>query len=281
MTDKIEQIGHSSFQHGKNNRRIYLMKSAPEDMPQLLGKLDALAEKKSYTKIFAKIPADQKKGFIDDGYRVEASVPGLYHGREKGLFLGKYFDEERKQEQHPDLVADVLSAAKAKRGLMGGMGEPSSICRPLTGDDMEEAAEVYREVFASYPFPIHDPDYLRETMDHIFYYGVWFGERLVALSSAEIDFDNGNAEMTDFATLPEQRGKGFANLLLTRMEADMKKRGISALYTIARAYSHGMNITFAKHDYLYSGTLTNNTQISGQLESMNVWYKLLALDIMA
>ena len=36
-----------------------------------------------------------------------------------------------------------------------------------------------------------------------------------------------------------------------------------------------MNITFAKHGYSFAGTLTNNTQISGQLESMNVWYKAL------
>jgi hypothetical protein len=34
-----------------------------------------------------------------------------------------------------------------------------------------------------------------------------------------------------------------------------------------------MNITFAKSSYTYSGTLTHNTQISGKLESMNVWYK--------
>ncbi|MEZ4485255.1 MAG: hypothetical protein R2864_11955 [Syntrophotaleaceae bacterium] len=34
-----------------------------------------------------------------------------------------------------------------------------------------------------------------------------------------------------------------------------------------------MNITFAKHGYSYGGTLTNNTQISGDLESMVVWYK--------
>ncbi len=35
----------------------------------------------------------------------------------------------------------------------------------------------------------------------------------------------------------------------------------------------GMNITFAKTGYTYAGTLINNTNISGRLESMNVWYK--------
>ena len=37
-----------------------------------------------------------------------------------------------------------------------------------------------------------------------------------------------------------------------------------------------MNITFARQDYVLAGTLVNNTNISGSLESMNVWYKSLA-----
>ena len=37
----------------------------------------------------------------------------------------------------------------------------------------------------------------------------------------------------------------------------------------------GMNITFAKHGYHYAGTLNNNTNICGRIESMNVWYKSL------
>jgi len=46
-------------------------------------------------------------------------------------------------------------------------------------------------------------------------------------------------------------------------------------YTIARALSAGMNVTFARAGYDYGGTLTNNTNICGQIESMNVWYKPL------
>jgi hypothetical protein len=62
---------------------------------------------------------------------------------------------------------------------------------------------------------------------------------------------------------------------LHRMEQDMKQRGYLTSYTIARSRSVGMNITFAKLEYIYAGTLINNTNISGQIESMNVWYKHL------
>jgi len=274
MTDVIDKIGHSMIQYGRNNQRIYLMKSSAEDLPGLLEKLDALAAKNNFSKIFAKVPESQQKLFLQNGYQVEASVPGLFNGQETGLFLGKYLIEERAKEVHPDRVQDILAQAKAKQCLVSGLGAADGVSRPLFAEDMQQAADIYRQVFASYPFPIDDPDYLRSTMDHIAYYGVWYEGQLVALSSAEIDYKNGNAEMTDFATLPEFEGKGFASLLLSRMEADMKDRQITSLYTIARAYSYGMNMTFAKNGYLFSGTLTNNTQISGGLESMNVWYKL-------
>ena len=99
--------------------------------------------------------------------------------------------------------------------------------------------------------------------------------RIVSLSSAEMDREGRNVEMTDFATLPTHRGAGHAVHLLDRMEDDMPNRDIPTAYTIARSMSPGMNITFAKLDYIYSGTLINNTDISGNIESMNVWYKHL------
>ncbi|VVB88342.1 Beta-lysine N6-acetyltransferase [uncultured archaeon] len=81
--------------------------------------------------------------------------------------------------------------------------------------------------------------------------------------------------MTDFATLPEYQGNGFACYLLRKMEHEMRKRNIKTSYTIARAVSYGINIIFAKMGYRYGGTLLNNTNISGSVESMNVWYKSL------
>jgi putative beta-lysine N-acetyltransferase len=90
-----------------------------------------------------------------------------------------------------------------------------------------------------------------------------------------MDIQSGNTEMTDFATLPEYRGKGLSAFLLRLMESEVKKRQIKTTYTIARAPSFGMNITFSKMGYSYSGTLINNTNIFGHFENMNVWYKLL------
>jgi hypothetical protein len=60
------------------------------------------------------------------------------------------------------------------------------------------------------------------------------------------------------------------------MEKEMQQKGIKMAYTIARAVSVGMNIVFAKLGYTYGGRLKNNTNISGEVESMNIWYKAIS-----
>ncbi len=82
-----------------------------------------------------------------------------------------------------------------------------------------------------------------------------------------------NAEMTDFATLPETRGLGLAQHLLSALENDMVERGIYNLYTIARARSAGMNRVFFNGGYSWTGTLVNNCHIAGDFEDMHVWCK--------
>ena len=79
--------------------------------------------------------------------------------------------------------------------------------------------------------------------------------------------------MTDFATFADYRGNDFALILLSFMEEKMQKEGMKTSYTIARAKSYGMNLTFAKRNYNFAGLLINNTNISGSIENMNVLYK--------
>jgi len=280
MTDSFEIFGDSLIQHGKHSDRVYLMKMSGADLPELIPHLDSLALEHGYTKIFAKVPAGSEERFRKHGFRREAQVPEFYRGERDVSFMGKYFVCERVQEPRPGLVKEVLAVARDKQGE----AEPSELpagcsCRRLQPADTGAMAAVYREVFSSYPFPIHDPDYLRQTMaSHVIYLGVFSGEQLVAIASAELDRDGRNAEMTDFATLPDQRGRGLAGALLARLEQVAAEEGVLTAYTIARAYSFGMNITFARSGYAFAGTLTRNTQISGDLESMNVWYKPLCDD---
>ena len=278
MPDKIEQIGRSIIQHGPENDRIYLMKAAKSDGAVLPQALLKIAKQMGYSKIFAKIPENLTDSFESAGSREEATIPGYFNGKASCHMVSFFLNPERALETRESVVRDVLHTALNIPVLKG---EPDPLpanhtLRLMTHDDTPQMATVYRQVFASYPFPIHDPAYLKDTMDsHIRYFGVLEDEELIALASCEMDLESAAVEMTDFATLPACRGKGLAVKILYHMEADMRIQGMNTTYTIARALSHGMNITFAKLGYTYSGTLVNNTQISGAMESMNVWHKPL------
>lgn len=274
MNDTLEKIGNSQIQHGPDNNRIYLMKLDPSGLPDITTQLSALAAEKNYTKIFAKVPAPQAAAFIADGYHREGTIPNFYNGRTDAAFLGKFFDPAREITPQRTEIETIIALAQSKNGSVIKPLPTGYTLRPAKESDAAELANVYRQVFASYPFPIHDPDYLFETMhSHIYYFVAEKDGKIAAASSGEMDQENRNAEMTDFATLPEHLGNGLAVHLLNFMEPEMRKRNIATLYTIARAISPGMNITFAKCGYSFGGTLINNTQISGAIESMNLWYK--------
>jgi putative beta-lysine N-acetyltransferase len=275
MFDVIEKIGHSLIQHGPVNQRVYVMKVADQDLPGLAFKVDVLAQRHGYTKLFVKVPRQVKPLFAELGYSEEAAIPGFYDGEVDAVFLAKYLDPQRQDDPARDEIAATLAMAKEKAQTACDPAPADNIdMRLATPDDAETLADVYRQVFESYPFPIHDPAYLRETMrTHVQYVCAVENGRIIAVSSSEMDRQARNVEMTDFATLPECRGKSIAQRLLAVMEANMTAAGMQTFYTIARALSPGMNITFARADYTFGGTLTNNTNICGKIESMNVWYK--------
>jgi putative beta-lysine N-acetyltransferase len=274
MSDTLEKIGGSQIQHGPDNNRIYLMKLDPSDLPGLTAQLAALAAEKGYTKIFAKVPAPCAPSFIEQGYCREGTIPEFYNGDTDAAFLGKFIDPRREIDPRRDEIEKIIALAQSKNGRLEKPLPDGYILRPAVEADAAELAQVYRQVFASYPFPIHDPDYLIETMrSHVCCFVAEKDGKIAAAASGEMDQENRNAEMTDFATLPEHLGNGLAVHLLKFMEPEMKRRGIATLYTIARAVSPGINITFSKCGYIFGGTLINNTQISGAIESMNLWYR--------
>lgn len=277
MNDAIETFGSSILHHGKYNDRIYLLKLSRHDFPGILDELDKLSSKKQYSKIIAKVPSFAMDGFAGYGYSVEAYIPGFYNGIEDVYFMSKYLTEWRNRSSDPEKIMQVLNAAAAKSFEAREAELPARFSYKICDNsDIYQIAQVYRSVFETYPFPIHDPEYIRKTMDENFiYFSIRKNNKIVALASTEMDVVSQNVEMTDFATLHEYQGNGFASYLLQKMEEEMHKRNIRTAYTISRALSCGINMTFAKMGYIYSGTLLNNTNISGKFGSMNVWYKFL------
>lgn len=275
--DIIEKFEGCIIQHGNYNDRIYLMKLAPEASAVTPHKLIDLARKSDYSKIFAKVPEYHSNMFLDADFEEEARIPEFYAGKVSAVMIGFYLNDDRAEESDLGKMNKILKIALEKKAVKSRCKLSDDFTlRGCTERDVNSMVDIYKTIFQSYPFPIYDPAYLLETMNsHVDYFGIEVNGRLVAISSAEMDRSSSSAEMTDFATLPEWRGNGFAQCLLFKMEQAMKKKGIKTVYTIARAMSAGMNVTFSKIGYQFGGRLKNNTNISGNIESMNVWYKRL------
>jgi putative beta-lysine N-acetyltransferase len=288
VSDQVQKLGESTIQHGPFSDRVYALELSPSDMPEILDEIEGLAVDRAYGKLVAKARESDFGAFLARGYKVEARIPEFFDHEEPGLFVGKFLDAGRAQEERPEKVTEVLMTAQLERTMNQLKEEPEPL--PLgTNQDMDfreahphdadAVAECYSSVFESYPFPIHDPAHIREAQaEGVRFFTVWDGGDLVAASSMEPGGAPGAVEMTDFATRPSHRGRGLATGLLGIMNLQAKASGLRVAYTIARALSFGMNITFARHAYQYAGTLIKNTQIAGSIDTMNVWFKLIPSD---
>ncbi len=272
--DRIEKLDGATVQHGPLNDRIYVMHPGDADARRLPEKHHRPAERNGYTKIFAKIPESSAPAFLDRGYIREAIIPGFFKGEETAFFLGRFLAPDRRRTDRAEEIEQIAALALDSRQKKTALTPENISIGQCSQQDADAMSDVYREIFPTYPFPIDDPGYLKETMrSHVTYFAARHEEKIVALASSETDQKNATVEMTDFATLPAWRGRSLASLLLRKMESAMRRRGLITSHTIARALSPGMNVTFAKAGYLFGGTLVNNTNISGSVESMNVWYK--------
>jgi beta-lysine N6-acetyltransferase len=277
--DKIIKLKTGTLvQQGNNNNRIYLIKLSEKEDDNFPETLILKAKKYKYTKIIVKIPKNKEDNFLKFDFKKEASIPKLYKGKEEGVFLAYYLDDNRKieTEKAKSLYDKNLFISLNKTNALNKQLNSKFKIRKCNPNDIDKMIEVYKIVFPTYPFPIHDGKYLLNTMKkNVDYYCVEYNNKIISLSSSEIDKKNFNTEMTDFASLPGYRGNSLAFYLLKTMEFEAKKIHILCSYTIARAASVGMNITFSKSSYIYTGRLINNTNILGNIESMNVWYKSL------
>ena len=274
VSDVVESIGNGSLiQHGKHNDRVYLMKLDKRDAEDMPAQLSKMARIEGYTKIFCKVPKWAAPLFYANGFILEAAIPQFYKDDEDVFFISKFLSSDRLLHIEKDKLNGLGHLLYHKKdGEV--IHESRYTIRPLTVDDIDQIAHIYDEIFETYPFPIHDPEFLIESMENdIYYFGAEKNGQIVAVAAAEVDRKGGNAEMTDFATLKAHQGNRLATLILQTMEAEMSRQGITSLYTIARLNSLPMNKTFLRANYHYAGTLIKNTNIAGSIESMNILYK--------
>ena len=95
MPDTIEKLGRSVIQHGKDSDRVYLMKLHEDDAPSVVGRIEELAERHDYGKIFCKVPAPFAAPFLEAGFVEEAKVPCFFGGAVDAAFLSRFRKPQR------------------------------------------------------------------------------------------------------------------------------------------------------------------------------------------
>lgn len=242
-----------------------------EDLSHLL---DIIAVEYNLSKIWGKIPRREADLFLDQGFTTEAWI-GQYFINDDAVVCSKFFKNRNisrsilsnKRILQEVSIIPTADSASLPRGYYFKIAQPY---------DLRMVSSLFKQVFTTYPYPVFDENYLCSTLNHVIYGLVYNGEnRLVAVASAETNPQYKNAEMTDFATLPEERGKGLASVILHNLELILKSQNYHSVYTIARSTSRGMNTVFQRAGYSFTGTLVNNCNIAGGFEDMSVWYKLL------
>ncbi len=255
------------------NQRIQVLSYETRDPGSMVDQLAIEARRRGFGKLFLKAPVFDRVDLENVGMVREAAIKGYFCG-EPADVMALYLDSDRMKRPYESEQEEIIESITARPADASIPDLPSGYWMATAAqNDANDLAKLYATVFASYPFPITDPAYLISTMKtHVVYRIVRDGEgSLVAAASAEICRRHRNAEMTDFATLPSQRGLGLAQHLLAALEDDMLEAAIPNLYTIARARSAGMNRVFYNRGYEMTGTLVNNCHIAGRFEDMHVW----------
>ncbi|MEO2076523.1 MAG: putative beta-lysine N-acetyltransferase [Bacillus sp. (in: firmicutes)] len=247
------------------------------NVQQILKRIESLVEQQQAEKLIIKGRRNDFLALMENGLQPEAIVERYFLGSD-AFFFSKYFTIDRKKNEHW-ITEDrmIHSIYQLEPSIEKNLPPKEYELKKADENCAAELSAMYRQVFQVYPTPLHDPAYVKKTMeDGTLYYVYFYQGKIVSAASAEINSFYKNAELTDCATLTEHRKYGLMKIILKELERELKNRGIFCSYSIARSLSFGMNAVLFQLGYSYRGRLMNNCYIYDKLENMNMWVKNLA-----
>ncbi|WP_342431969.1 putative beta-lysine N-acetyltransferase [Neobacillus sp. FSL H8-0543] len=242
----------------------------------LLHKAEELAHQHHAEKLIIKARAEDFLALYERGFQPEAVVDRFFLGSD-AHFFSKYYTPERKKNDHWITEDGMIQSIYQLDSTIQKTYPPIEY-ELKKGDESsaEELSALYKQIFQIYPTPLHNPDYVKKTMQEgTIYYVFYYQGKIVSAASAEVNEFYKNAELTDCATLSEHRKYGLMKIILQELERELKQKGIYCAYSIARSLSFGMNAVLFQLGYKYRGRLMNNCYIYDKLENMNMWVKNL------
>jgi len=257
------------------NRRIKIINYQGLGLASLIQRLESLTKERNIGKIIFTCPEEFRFQAEQSDFILEGEIPGFFKGK-KALCYSFYTQRERAKSEFTAKEDKIIQEVTCDTDF-----SPDEIALPggcqirqAEQRDVDKLVSLYREVFVSYPSPLLEPEYVSQVMkENVYFLVVYKDEELISAGSAEIDYKNANAEITDLATSDKARGMGLATIIISDLEKEMWQRKLKCLYSLARAGVPGVNRVFFKLGYQYYGRMTNNCHIGGRYEDMNIWVK--------
>lgn len=261
----------------RRNERVRVLSYRAEDLRALGYYLDKLARVHRCGKVIIYAWNTDWREMLSSGYRLEGVMSGYFMG-EPAFCMSRFSDLNRANDMQiidEDLILQRLFESR-QTGLRKKVDSKFNI-RYASLDDIDELSKVFSSIFSTYPSPVEDKNYLQSLIvkDGYIIMVAEFSGEIAGIVSADIDYDNMCAEVTDCAVKPTHRGQGLMGLLLDSMELELTNRGVSYVYSLARAGIPQINAVLYSSGYLFTGKLINNCNICGRYENMSIWEKFI------
>ncbi|GGE03561.1 N-acetyltransferase YodP [Marinithermofilum abyssi] len=270
----VKELESCKVEVDPHNSRVKLLEYPKQEVSRLSRDLVEEAEEKQLGKVIVYAREQDVEAWKNEGFRLEGTIDGFFNG-DSACMMANFVEKERALSEKCDELDRIVKLAEQTKKIEQPPELPAGYAlREAQPEDVPELARLYRQVFTTYPTPIHHEDDIRRAMeDDVYFSVVTHEEWIVSASSADVFPEYQCAELTDCATDPQYRGKGLVSALFSHLEQKLSKMGIGHAFSLTRAISAGMNIVAAKHGYRYRGRLVQNCEIAGGFEDMNIWVK--------
>ncbi len=274
--DNHQNINDTDIFWDWHNQRIKITANQ-EHSEKTLMMIKKLAEKTGMGKIIAFVAPSCQELYLNQGFEVEGTIKGFFAGGD--AFCFSYFLSSARRisdnRYYGIIPADTSWERVKETSQESGL---AYVTRKATPADIPGMISLFRNVFATYPSPVFDEDYLGANMKYnrvIYRVALDNDNRIIGIASAEKDSANLNAEITDCVTNTQYRGQGVLSRIISELEQELYTEGYICLYTLCRAIHAPVNKAFFRLGYSYSGRLIKNCNICGSFEDMNILVKVL------
>ncbi|PRR83458.1 putative beta-lysine N-acetyltransferase [Clostridium vincentii] len=241
---------------------------------QNLKRIIRFSSKQHLSKIICNCDIESSEIFIHAGFDLEGKINGYFRGKD-ALCMSYFISSDRKACKDFSKKELIVKQCLDVRDTFIYSGNKFTYSiRNAVESDIKEMIALFSTVFTTYPSPVYDEEYLKQTMEgEILYKVAVYNKKIIGVVSANMDKENLNAEITDCATYSCYRCKGVLANSIYSLELDLKNMGFITLYSLSRAMNPSINIVLSKHNYEFTGRLINNCNICSTFEDMNIWVK--------